>query len=70
MGSTPIPRVQLIRNRGKGRVAIENGKPIPKLNKLTYPMGQYLGGLEGPCNTHTLKVRWGSQLSHLDEWHK
>jgi hypothetical protein len=53
MGSTPIPRVQLIRKRGKGRVAIENGKPIPKLNKLTYPMGQYLGGLEGPCHTHT-----------------
>lgn len=28
-------------------------------------MGQYLGGLEGPCHTHThtLKVRWGSQLS-------
>jgi len=41
-------------------------KPIPKLNKLTYPMGQYFGRIGGSLShthTHTLKVRWGSQLS-------
>lgn len=62
----PLPFLEfnLLGIGSKGSVAIENGKTIPKLNKLTYPMGQYVGGLEGPCHTHpSLKVRWGSQLA-------